>query len=112
GNVRLPAGLDRLLRWLVVTPDMHRVHHSMVPSETNSNFGFNLSIWDRLMGTYQAQPRLGHSGMEIGLRELQDVRLTTRLPGILTIPFLEIGDRYSINRRRAHGNDKEGEMRP
>ena len=112
GNVRLPAGLDRLLRWLVVTPDMHRVHHSMVPSETNSNFGFNLSIWDRLMGTYQAQPKLGHSGMEIGLRELQDPRLTTRLPGMLTIPFLEIGDRYSINRRGTHGKDNEGEMRP
>jgi hypothetical protein len=91
---------------------MHRVHHSMVPSETNSNFGFNLSLWDRLMGTYQAQPKLGHTGMEIGLRELQDPQLTTRLPGILAIPFLEIEDRYSINRRRMSGNKDEGEMRP
>lgn len=112
GNVRIPEPVDRLLRWVVVTPDMHRVHHSMVPSETNSNFGFNLSLWDRLMGTYQAQPKLGHIGMEIGLRELQDPQLTTRLTGILAIPFLEIEDRYSIKRRRTSGNKHEGEMRP
>jgi sterol desaturase/sphingolipid hydroxylase (fatty acid hydroxylase superfamily) len=56
GNVRIPPGLDRLLRWIVVTPDMHRVHHSIVARETNSNFGFNLPWWDRLLGTYRAQP--------------------------------------------------------
>jgi len=55
-NVRLPAGIDRVLRLLVVTPDMHRVHHSVEPRETNSNFGFNLPWWDRLFGTYRAQP--------------------------------------------------------
>ena len=60
GNVRLPARLDRVLRWIVVTPDMHRVHHSVVPRETNSNFGFNLPWWDRLFGTYRAQPAAGH----------------------------------------------------
>ncbi|MEW8315219.1 MAG: sterol desaturase family protein [Candidatus Thiodiazotropha endolucinida] len=58
-NIRLPTRIDRVLRWLVVTPDMHRVHHSVEPDETNSNFGFNLSLWDRLMGTYRQQPRLG-----------------------------------------------------
>ncbi|MGB8528845.1 MAG: sterol desaturase family protein, partial [Rhodoplanes sp.] len=59
-NVRLPEGIDRVLRWLVVTPDMHRVHHSIVVRETNSNFGFNLPWWDRLFGTYRAQPAAGH----------------------------------------------------
>jgi sterol desaturase/sphingolipid hydroxylase (fatty acid hydroxylase superfamily) len=112
GNVRIPDGMDRALRWLVVTPDMHRVHHSMVPSETNSNFGFNLSLWDRVMGTYQAQPQLGHREMEIGLRSLQDPRLTTRLAGMLWIPFLEIKDSYSINRRDLGGHKSEGEMEP
>ena len=59
-NVRLPPGLDRLLRWIVVTPDMHRVHHSVEDDEANSNFGFNLPWWDRLFGTYRDQPRAGH----------------------------------------------------
>jgi sterol desaturase/sphingolipid hydroxylase (fatty acid hydroxylase superfamily) len=68
GNIRLPAGLDRVLRWVVVTPDMHRVHHSVEDDETNSNFGFNLPWWDRLFGTYRDQPRAGHVGMTIGIR--------------------------------------------
>ncbi len=70
-NVKLPVGLDRLLRLLVVTPDMHRVHHSVVPQETNSNYGFNLSIWDRIFGTYIAQPQAGHDDMVIGLNRYQ-----------------------------------------
>lgn len=72
GNVRMPRQLDRLLRCLVVTPDMHRVHHSIIPRETNSNFGFNLPWWDRLCGTYRPQPELGHGGMTIGLKEFRD----------------------------------------
>lgn len=67
GNVRLPAALDRHLRRILVTPDMHRVHHSIVARETHSNFGFSLSWWDRLFGTYRAQPEAGHEGMTIGL---------------------------------------------
>jgi len=67
GNVRLPARLDRFLRLAVVTPDMHRVHHSVYRDETDSNYGFNLSVWDKLFGTYRAQPRDGHHGMTIGL---------------------------------------------
>ena len=67
GNIRIPAGLDRLLRLVVVTPDMHRVHHSHLDYETNSNFGFNLSLWDRLFGTYRAQPDEGHEDMVIGI---------------------------------------------
>src|SRR3546814_19003501 len=66
-NLRLPLGLDRVLRWLVVTPAMHRVHHSIRPEETNSNFGFNLPWWDRLLGTYRVQPRDGHEAMTIGI---------------------------------------------
>lgn len=73
-NIRLPAGLDRVLRWVVVTPDMHRVHHSVIPVETNSNFGFNLPWWDRLLGTYRAQPKAGHDGMTIGIEQFRTRR--------------------------------------
>jgi sterol desaturase/sphingolipid hydroxylase (fatty acid hydroxylase superfamily) len=66
-NARLPLGLDRILRLVVVTPDMHRVHHSVEAGEYNSNFGFNLPWWDRLFGSYQAQPGAGHDDMQIGL---------------------------------------------
>ena len=71
-NGRLPPAGDRWLRWLIVTPDMHRVHHSAIPRETNSNFGFNLPWWDRLFGTYRAQPAAGHVSMRIGITGLQD----------------------------------------
>ena len=73
-NIRLPDRLDRMLRRIVVTPDMHRVHHSVVPRETHSNFGFNLSIWDRLFATYVPTPAAGHEGMEIGLPDYRDGR--------------------------------------
>ena len=71
-NVKLPAGLDRVLRWVVVTPDMHRVHHSVIKTETDSNFGFNLPWWDRIFGTYNDQPQAGHDGMTIGLPIFRD----------------------------------------
>lgn len=86
-NWRLPLGCDRVLRMLLVTPDMHRVHHSVVPTETNRNFGFNLSCWDRLFRTYQAQPAAGHEGMTIGLEEYRDEQQTERLPGMLLLPW-------------------------
>jgi sterol desaturase/sphingolipid hydroxylase (fatty acid hydroxylase superfamily) len=86
-NVRMPARLDGALRTLVVTPDMHRVHHSIERDETNSNFGFNLSLWDRLFGTYRAQPRAGHERMQIGIPELRDPADCVALPGMLTSPF-------------------------
>jgi len=73
-NVRLPRGVDRVLRWIVVTPDMHRVHHSVIPVETNSNFGFNLPWWDRLLGTYRAQQKAGHEGMTIGIEQFRTPR--------------------------------------
>jgi len=86
-NVRMPGRLDRALRAFVVTPDMHRVHHSLERDETNSNFGFNLSLWDRLFGTYRAQPRAGHEGMQIGIPEFRDRADCAALPGMLTLPF-------------------------
>jgi sterol desaturase/sphingolipid hydroxylase (fatty acid hydroxylase superfamily) len=86
GNVRLPAGVDRVLRWLVVTPDMHRVHHSVKTPETNSNFGFNLPWWDRLLGTYRAQPEGGHESMTIGLNEYQEPSGQSLL-WLLAVPF-------------------------
>ena len=73
-NVRLPKGVDRVLRRIVVTPDMHRVHHSVIPNETNSNFGFNLPWWDRLLGTYRAQPKARHEGMTIGIEQFRTTR--------------------------------------
>ena len=86
GNVRLPSGLDAVLRLLVVTPDMHRVHHSIIVSETNSNYGFNLPWWDRLFGTYRAQPQAGHLEMTIGLSQYQHAR-HQGLAWILSLPF-------------------------
>jgi sterol desaturase/sphingolipid hydroxylase (fatty acid hydroxylase superfamily) len=100
GNVRLPAGLDRVLRLFVVTPDMHRVHHSVEDDETNSNFGFNLPWWDRLLGTYRDQPRGGHEAMVIGIRDHTDPREVARLPGMLALPFRRHVRDYAINRRR------------
>lgn len=85
-NLRLPAGLDAFLRRFIVTPDMHRVHHSVQTFETNSNYGFNLSCWDRLFGTYIAQPQHGHNGMHIGLSEFRSGRADSFLE-LLAIPF-------------------------
>ncbi|SPH24689.1 hypothetical protein DEA8626_03725 [Defluviimonas aquaemixtae] len=73
-NIDLPRRIDAILRLFVVTPDMHRVHHSVHPSETNTNFGFNLPWWDRLLGTYRAQPRDGHLGMTIGIEQFRTLR--------------------------------------
>ena len=98
-NARLPAGVDRLLRLIVVTPDMHRVHHSVEDDETNSNFGFNLPWWDRLFGTYRAQPRGGHEAMTIGIRTFREDKWCSLLPGMLAIPFAGKVTDYAINRR-------------
>ncbi len=87
-NTKLPLSLDRVLRWIVVTPDMHRVHHSTINRETDSNYGFNLPWWDRLFSTYVDQPELGHEGMNIGLNEWQDER-PTQLGWSLSVPFFK-----------------------
>jgi sterol desaturase/sphingolipid hydroxylase (fatty acid hydroxylase superfamily) len=86
GNVRIALSLDRGLRWFVVTPDMHRVHHSIIRRETNSNFGFNLPWWDRLFGTYRAKPAAGQEGMTIGLEQYQEQRRQS-LAWMLVLPF-------------------------
>ncbi len=86
GNIRLPQQVDRLVRYWLVTPDMHRVHHSIDSNETNSNFGFCLSWWDRIFSTYQAQPKAGHSKMTIGLPYFREQR-ESLLHHMLTQPF-------------------------
>jgi sterol desaturase/sphingolipid hydroxylase (fatty acid hydroxylase superfamily) len=91
-NVALPPRLDRLARWIMVTPQMHQVHHSIRREETDSNFGFNLSWWDRLFGTYRAQPAVGEAGMTIGLGEFRNPR-EVRLDRLLTQPFRSEGKR-------------------
>ena len=99
GNIQLPKNIDRVLRWFVVTPDMHRVHHSVEDDETNSNFGFNLPWWDRLFGTYRDQPRAGHQGMTIGIHHFRDPKQVEQLPGMLALPFIGKITDYAINRR-------------
>lgn len=85
-NVRVPAAVDRVLRWLVVTPDLHRVHHSVLRRETDSNFGFNLPWWDWLFRTYRAQPEAGHDRMTLGLEQFREPK-ELRLDRMLTQPF-------------------------
>lgn len=85
-NIALPLQADRLLRLVVVTPDMHRIHHSVIIRETDSNFGFNFPWWDRLFNTYSAQPAAGHIGMTLGLANYRDSKWL-KLPWMLTVPF-------------------------
>ncbi|OUS17121.1 hypothetical protein A9Q88_04620 [Gammaproteobacteria bacterium 50_400_T64] len=96
-NARLPLGLDKVLRRAIVTPDMHRVHHSVIPHEANSNFGFNLSLWDRAFGTYCAQPEKGHQEMDIGISAFRTER-DLMLDKMLLQPFKNSADNYSINK--------------
>jgi len=98
-NLSIPGPVDRLLRLVVVTPDMHRVHHSVVPDETNSNFGFNLPWWDRLFGTYRAQPAAGHAGMTIGIEEFRSSR-DLWLDRMLLQPLKGAAGIYPLGRRR------------
>ena len=99
-NVRLNLTVDKFLRLFVVTPDMHRVHHSVEDDEANSNFGFNLPWWDRLFGTYRDQPRAGHENMTIGIHTYNDPKLVSWLPGMLWLPFVGKINSYAINRRQ------------
>jgi sterol desaturase/sphingolipid hydroxylase (fatty acid hydroxylase superfamily) len=96
-NIRLPMLADRFLRLIVVTPDMHRVHHSIIPEETNSNFGFNLPWWDRLLGTYKAQPKAGHEEMSIGIEQFRTTR-DLWLDRMLVQPVKGPASGYPINR--------------
>ena len=98
-NVRLNPVIDKFLRLIVVTPDMHRVHHSVEDDEANSNFGFNLPWWDRLFGTYREQPRGGHENMKIGIHKYYEPKQVSWLPGMLWLPFVGKISDYAINRR-------------
>ncbi len=104
GNLLIPSATDRFLRWFVVTPDMHRVHHSIAQEETNSNFGFNFPWWDRLFGTYRDQPKLGHRQMAIGIRTFRDRKYCQDLTGMLAIPFVGGVSAYAINRRSSEAS--------
>jgi len=95
GNVRYPLRIDKWLRLLVVTPEMHRVHHSNIRWETNCNFGFNFPWWDRLLGTYRDQPVKGHLGMTIGLDQYREPKRLT-LPWLIVLPFIGKMGRYPL----------------
>jgi len=99
-NIRLYPTLDKYLRYIVVTPDMHRVHHSVEDDEANSNFGFSLPWWDRLLGTYRDQPRCGHETMLIGIRTFREPKQTLWINEILIMPFRGKITAYAINRRQ------------
>ena len=86
-NVALPAKFDKYLRWFLVTPDMHRVHHSRIVAETNSNYGFNIPLWDRMFSSYIDQPKQGHIDMEIGVKGFDDKSTTQHLHKMLLLPF-------------------------
>ena len=104
-NIRIPENLDRVLRWVVVTPDMHRIHHSVNSNETNSNFGFSLPWWDRLLGTYIPDPARGQKLMTTGLSQFRDPdRLT--LFWILVLPFIGKTGDYALNRTGEAGIEK------
>jgi len=96
-NLRVPTAWDRVIRYFIVTPDMHRVHHSVNPHETNSNFGFNFPWWDRIFGTYRAQPEGGHTGMNVGLDRFRESG-QLRIDRMLMQPFRGPADGYSITR--------------
>jgi len=100
GNIRLPGSIDKVLRFVLVTPDMHRVHHSIEDDETNSNFGFSLTWWDYLFGTYRDQPRAGHEKMSIGIRQYKAAKDVSWISGMLTLPFRGKVTDYVINRRQ------------
>jgi sterol desaturase/sphingolipid hydroxylase (fatty acid hydroxylase superfamily) len=104
-NARIPEGLERWLRLALVTPDMHRVHHSIAYNETNSNFGFNLPWWDRLFGTYRASPARGHESMTIGVDAFRSAG-DLRLDRLLAQPFRDTPGGYAINRRPEPGSSE------
>ncbi|MFL4980548.1 MAG: sterol desaturase family protein [Xanthobacteraceae bacterium] len=115
-NVAMPERLDRIVRWLVVTPDMHRVHHSIERRETDSNFGFNLPWWDRLFGTYRSAPAAGHVAMTLGIPIFRD-RRELRLDRLLTQPFRNDQAAEPVSARSRAGaaadvSDSVGSVKP
>ena len=104
-NIKIPSSFERIVRWFIVTPDMHRIHHSIKENETNSNFGFFMSIWDRLLGTYRREPEGGHSYMQIGLRNFREPKWQD-LRWLIYLPFVTKVNDYSINRRQRENDEK------
>ena len=102
-NIAMPRWLDAFLRIFIVTPDMHRVHHSVLHREHDTNYGFNLSVWDRLFGTYTAQPEGGHQGMTIGLPPYQNLN-PSRFDWSLLLPFRPL-------KRSSSGNNEGKALR-
>jgi len=108
-NISLPKGIDNVLRWFIVTPDMHRVHHSVEDDEANSNFGFSLTWWDRLFGTYREAPRAGQLGMTIGINHFRDPKQVAWLHRMLILPFIGKMSGYTINRRQWNKTETDDE---
>ncbi|QDU40161.1 Fatty acid hydroxylase superfamily protein [Maioricimonas rarisocia] len=106
-NVKMPEKVDRLLRWIVVTPDMHRIHHSIIRRETDSNFGFNLPWWDRLLGTYRSDPQEGHERMTLGITDYREEDDVERLHHMLLIPFRR-AKQATTARRSETENEPQG----
>ena len=104
-NIKITSSFERIVRWFIVTPDMHRIHHSIKENETNSNFGFFISIWDRMLGTYVNEPEGGHANMQIGLKNFREPKWQD-LRWLIYLPFVTKVNDYSINRRQ-RGNDEK-----
>ena len=104
-NLRLSGPVDRWLRWILVTPEMHRIHHSMEVVETNSNFGFNLPWWDRLFGTYRERARLPQENMAIGVKGITGSDAAVKLTGLLVLPFLGAGSGYAAGSTAESGHE-------
>ena len=102
-NIKIPSTIERMVRWFFVTPDMHRIHHSIEENETNSNFGFFISIWDRLLGTYIQEPEQGHVNMQIGLQKFREPKWQN-LRWLIYLPFVDKISNYSINKRHTENN--------
>lgn len=104
-NIKIPASFEYIVRWFIVTPDMHRIHHSVKENESNSNFGFFISIWDRILGTYTNDPESGHINMKIGLKNFREPKWQN-LRWLIYLPFVTNVNDYSINKRQSENNEK------
>lgn len=102
-NIKIPLAIEKIVRWFIVTPDMHRIHHSVRENETNSNFGFFISVWDRLFGTYLSEPREGHTNMLIGLHDFREPKWQN-LRWLIYLPFVSKIQDYAINKRSMENN--------
>ena len=104
-NIKIPSAIEKMVRWFIVTPDMHRIHHSIKENETNSNFGFFISIWDRLLGTYIQEPEQGHDNMQIGLQRFREPKWQN-LRWLIYLPFVDKINDYSINKRQTENSER------